>query len=124
MARVSQATEFSKNGVSDWLIQRVSAIVLTAYTLCILAFVVFNSPLEYQTWKSFFDTTAMQVFTLLALLATCAHAWIGMWTVGGDYLQEHLMGDKATSLRFIFQVSCILIIVAYFLWGINILWGN
>mgnify|MGYP002633989800 FL=1 len=121
---VNQVANMSKNGVSDWVIQRVSALVLAAYTLCIFGYVVMNPGMDYVSWSGFMGTTAMQVFTLLALLSTAAHAWIGMWTVGSDYLQEHTLGSNATFLRSAYQVGSILIIVTYLIWGINILWGN
>ncbi len=121
---VTQVTSMSRSGVSDWLIQRVSAVVLAAYTLCLVGFVAINPGLDYATWTNFFTSTGMQVFTMLALVSTCAHAWIGMWTVGSDYLREHTLGPKGTALRFIYQIGCILLIAAYLIWGINILWGN
>ena len=121
---VTQVVNMSRNGVSDWLIQRVSALVLAAYTLCIFGFVVLNPGLDYETWSGFFNYTGIQVFTMLAVLSTCAHAWIGMWTIGSDYLREHTLGSGAATLRFIYQVGCVLIIAAYLFWGINILWGN
>ena len=121
---VTQVVNMSRNGVSDWIIQRVSALVLAAYTLCIFGFVVLNPGLDFRTWSGFFDNTGMQVFTMLAVLSTGAHAWIGMWTIGSDYLRERTLGSRATTLRFIYQISCVLIIAAYLIWGINILWGN
>lgn len=121
---VSQVTGLSRNGVSDWVIQRVSAFVLAAYTLCVFGFVVMNPDMTYETWSGFFNNTGMQVFTMLALLSTCAHAWIGMWAIGSDYLQEHLMGEGANAIRFIYQIGCVLLILAYLIWGIIILWGN
>lgn len=121
---VTQVTGMSRNGVSDWIIQRVTALVLAAYTLCILGFIVISPVVDYATWSEFIGRTSMQVFTMLALVSTCAHAWIGMWTVGSDYLREHTLGPSANTLRTIFQIGCILIIAAYFLWGVEILWGN
>ncbi|MGV0036123.1 MAG: succinate dehydrogenase, hydrophobic membrane anchor protein [Candidatus Azotimanducaceae bacterium WSBS_2022_MAG_OTU7] len=121
---VTQVISISRNGVSDWIIQRVSALVLAAYTLCIFGFIVLNPSLDFKTWSGFFNSTGLQIFTILALLSTCAHAWVGMWTIGSDYLQEHTLGSKATALRFIYQISCVLIIAAYLIWGITILWGN
>lgn len=121
---VVQVTSMSRNGVSDWIVQRVSAVVLAAYTLCVLGFVLMNPGLDYETWSGYFALTGMKVFTMLALLATAAHAWVGMWTIGSDYLQEHTLGAGATRLRFIYQIGSVLIILAYLIWGINILWGN
>lgn len=121
---VTQVTSMSRSGVSDWVIQRITAIVLAAYTLCILGYIVMHPELTYSEWSAFFNNTGMQIFTMLALISTCAHAWIGMWTVGSDYLREHTMGERASSFRFIYQIGCILLIVGYLIWGINILWGN
>ena len=121
---VAQVTSLSRNGVSDWVIQRVSAMVLALYTLCVVGFVVISPDLTYTQWSMFMESRGMQIFTMLALISTCAHAWIGMWTVGSDYLQEHTLGEKASSLRFIFQIGCVLVIVAYLLWGIDIIWGS
>ena len=121
---VTQATALSRNGVTDWLIQRVSAMVLALYTLCILAFIVLNPDLTYGTWLAFHNHSAMEIFTMLALVSTCAHAWIGMWAIGSDYLRPHLMGAIANPLRSIYQIGCVLVTIAYLLWGINIIWGS
>jgi|TARA_B110000977_G_scaffold32531_1_gene43189 succinate dehydrogenase / fumarate reductase membrane anchor subunit len=121
---VSQVTSLSRNGVSDWVIQRVSALVLATYTLWVFGFVVLNPGMDFATWSGLFNNTGMQVFTMLAVLSTAAHAWIGMWTIGSDYLREHTLGPRAATLRFIYQIGCVLIIAVYLIWGINILWGN
>ncbi len=121
---VTQSLNLSRNGITDWIIQRVTSVILAAYTLCVLGFVLMNPDLDYVTWSNFFDHSAMQIFTMLALVSTCAHGWIGIWTIGSDYLREHLMGPVATGLRMTFQIGCVLLTIAYFLWGINILWGN
>lgn len=121
---VNQVTSLSRNGVSDWVIQRVSALVLATYTLWVFGFVVLNPGMDFATWSGLFNNTGMQVFTMLAVLSTAAHAWIGMWTIGSDYLREHTLGPRATTLRFIYQIGCVLIIAVYLIWGINILWGN
>lgn len=121
---VTQVTSMGRSGVSDWIVQRVTAVILAAYTVFLVGIVLFNSDLSYETWRTLFSTSWMQIFTLMALLATCAHAWIGMWTIGSDYLRDHLLGPNATALRFVFQIGSILIIIAYLLWGLLILWGN
>ncbi|MFP6807571.1 MAG: succinate dehydrogenase, hydrophobic membrane anchor protein [Pseudomonadales bacterium] len=121
---VSQVTSFSRNGVSDWLLQRATAWILTAYTIVLFGYIVSQPEITYQEWRALFSQTWMQVFTVIALLSTCAHAWIGLWTVGTDYIRSHLMGDGADTLRFIYQIVCISILVVYLVWGIQILWGN
>ena len=121
---VSQAVNMSRSGVSDWIIQRVSALVLALYTLCVLGFILLHPGLDHAAWAMFMESRGMRIFTMLALVSICAHAWTGMWTIGSDYLREHTMGAAAPVIRFIFQIGCILIIAAYLLWGVNILWGG
>ena len=97
---------------------------MAAYVVFLLGFVLFTRDLSFEVWSALFGQTWMQLATLLTLLATCAHAWIGMWTVGTDYLRGRTMGPKGDQLRGIYQVVCGLLLVAYVLWGIKILWGN
>ena len=58
------------------------------------------------------------------VVARAAHAWIGMWTVGTDYLTASHLGKKATFVRLVYQAVCVLLIAVYLLWGIEIFWGS
>ena len=118
---VKVVTSFGRSGVSDWLVQRVSGVILLAWFVCIGATLV-GDP-DYTQWKSMFDLTSMKIFTLLAILSLAAHAWIGMWAVGTDYLTERMMGSMGNSLRLAYQIGCSLLIIVYVIWGIQILWG-
>lgn len=120
---VSNATSFSRTGLTDWVIQRFSAIILTVYTAGILAFLVMNPDLDYDRWQALFASTWMRVTSLLTIVAICAHAWIGMWTVATDYLTEAALGSKATVIRLTFQAVCVIVIFTYLVWGVQILWG-
>ena len=121
--QVSSVLSLTKNGVLDWLVQRVTAVILGAYSVVMVAYLLLQPELDFATWKAFMATTWMQVFTLLAVISTCAHAWVGMWTVGSDYLREHLLGARAKGLRFTYQLACLLVTIVYLVWGIKILWG-
>lgn len=120
---VTAATSLGRNGVADWVIQRVTAVVLTAYTIFIVAFIVSASDLNYDTWSGLFDQLWMRIFSLLALLSIAAHGWIGMWSVVTDYLTERMMGGKALTLRAIALALYALVTIAYLVWGVEILWG-
>ena len=78
---------------------------------------------DYAQWQAMFASTGMRVFTLLAILSLAAHAWIGMWAVGTDYLTERMLGTKGNLLRLAFQIGCSLAIFVYVIWGTQILWG-
>ncbi len=79
--------------------------------------------MEYAEWKALFEQTWMRIFSLMAILALAAHAWIGIWAVLTDYLTERLMGTKGNVLRLTFQIGASLLIFVYVVWGIQILWG-
>ena len=118
---VTQVTSFSRSGLSDWLIQRVTSVILLGYFLCIAGTLL--AGVDYPAWKAMHQTTGMRIFTLLAALSMAAHAWIGMWAVLTDYLTERLMGKKGNVLRISVQILCSLTIFVYVVWAVQILWG-
>ena len=113
---VASVTSFGRSGLYDWMIQRVTAVVLAAYTVFILGFLLLNPDLTYIQWSELFNSTCTRIFSLLALLSLGAHAWIGLWTLSTDYI-------KAMGPRFVFQAASGLIMFIYVVWGIQILWG-
>lgn len=120
---VTNVTSFGRSGLYDWLIQRVSAVVLLLYII-FLAFVLLTTPeMEFQDWQAFFGKTSVRIFSLLALLSLCAHAWIGMWTIATDYLTPTTLGIHAGKVRLLFELACIIVLFVYFIWCIQILWG-
>ena len=120
---VTQVTSLGRSGLSDWVVQRVSAVILGAYTIFLTFWMLSQSDLNYQQWNELFSCTAMRIFSLLALLSLIAHAWIGLWTIATDYLTEMALGSAATKVRFIFLCVCAIVLFVYFIWGIDILWG-
>ncbi|MBU1284375.1 MAG: succinate dehydrogenase, hydrophobic membrane anchor protein [Gammaproteobacteria bacterium] len=120
---VTNVTNLSRSGLYDWMAQRVSAVVLAAYVLFLLGYVVVNPGMGYAQWHGLFSNTAMRIFSLLALVALSAHAWVGMWTISTDYLTSMALGKSATVVRFLFQAVCGIAMFTFFVWGVQILWG-
>ena len=118
---VTAVTSMGRSGLYDWLMQRVTAVILLAYFL-LLGWVLIGG-IDYASWKALYSQTWMRVFSLLALLSLGMHAWVGLWAVFSDYLTERLMGTMGNVLRFIAQVVCAIIMFTYVVWGIQILWG-
>ncbi|AOY87889.1 succinate dehydrogenase, hydrophobic membrane anchor protein [Marinobacter salinus] len=112
---MNSVTNIGRNGIQDWIIQRVSAYVLAIYTLFMLGFFA-TTDVDYQTWSALFGQSWFRIFTLLAVLSIGGHAWVGLWTVSTDYI-------KSAMQRGLFQAACILAIFVYVVWGIQIIWG-
>ena len=120
---VTSVTSLGKNGLYDWLVQRISAVVLLAWFLYIAYVIISAGSLDYLAWRALFNQTWMKVFTLSALLSLCAHAWIGMWTISTDYFTNRMLGKAATRIRLGFQLACLVVLISYFVWCVQILWS-
>lgn len=120
---VTNVTSFGRSGVYDWVIQRLTAVVLGVYFITLLGYLLVNPDLNFQQWQALFGATWMRIASLLTLLALCAHAWIGLWTISTDYLTSDMIGARATVIRFLFQTACVVLMFIYLVWGIQILWG-
>lgn len=120
---VTNVTNLSRSGLYDWMAQRVSAVVLAAYFLFLLGYMVASPDLGYAQWHALFSQNWMRIFSLMALVALCAHAWVGMWTISTDYLTSTALGRWATAVRFLFQAVCGMAMFVVFVWGVQILWG-
>ncbi len=120
---VTAVTSFGRSGLYDWLVQRVSAVVMAAYLVVVVGFVLLTPDLTYTEWKGLYSSLWMRVFSLVTLFSIAAHAWIGLWAVLTDYLTTRTMGAKATILRVAAQLGLGVVTVTYVVWGIEILWG-
>ncbi len=123
MGMVTVVTNLGRSGLYDWLVQRVSAAVLAAYTFFIVGFILMQPEVTYSVWHELFQHFWMRLFSLITLLSLAAHAWIGLWAVLTDYVTPMTMGGKATFVRVTMQLIVIALTVAYTVWGIEILWG-
>lgn len=102
-------------GLKDWLAQRITAIVLAAYTVVLLVALLFLPELNYGTWAGLFASAWMKVATLIALIALIWHVWIGVRDIYMDYV-------KPTAVRLFLQVATIVALVGYACWAVIILW--
>ena len=103
-------------GLLDWLIQRVTAVVMAAYILLVIALLLIFSPHDYVSWKAIFSNQWIRIVTFLSFISLCWHAWIGVRNILMDYIHE-------TSIRLTIQVLVIFSLFFYAVWAIEIIWG-
>ncbi len=120
---VTAVTNLGRSGLYDWLVQRVSGVVLLAYFTFIGCYIGFNGDMTFDQWQGLFQHTAMRVFSVAAVLSVALHAWIGLWCVLTDYLTPRLLGPKANWMRGIASVVCGVTLFTYVVWGIQIVWA-
>jgi succinate dehydrogenase / fumarate reductase membrane anchor subunit len=107
---------FSRSGLRDWVIQRISAVILALYTFFILGFLLTHAEVDFISWQVLFSHPWVRIFSVLALLSLIMHAWIGIWIVTTDYI-------KPFSIRLLCQIAVIIALMGYLVWGIAIVWN-
>ncbi|ERL55702.1 Succinate dehydrogenase hydrophobic membrane anchor protein [Psychrobacter aquaticus CMS 56] len=121
---IKSATGLTGSGSRDWIVQRISAVVLAVYSVVLLGFFLIHGDVTYLEWSSFMTSLPMRLFSLVAVLALAGHAWVGMWTVFTDYITSGKMGESAPKLRLVLQTLMIIAILVFLFWGIMIFWGT
>ncbi len=110
---MKSATGLTGSGSRDWVVQRISAVILAVYSVVMLAWFLIHPEPTFELWRGFMLSLPMRLFNLLAILALVGHAWVGMWTVLTDYV-------KSSGLRFVLQAAMIIAIIVYLFWGVMI----
>ena len=108
-------------GVMDFIVQRITAVIMAVYTLVLLIGILAMPAFTYENWTALFTfyVGVLPVGQLLASLAFIAlgwHAWIGVRDIWMDYV-------KPTGVRLLLQVLTILWLVGSVVYFAQILWS-
>ena len=104
-------------GLKDWLVQRVTALIMAVYVVLFVGALLVCPPGDYTQWRAMFEPQWMRLASLLFFLSLFWHAWIGMRDILMDYV-------NSTGVRLGLQVIVILLLVAYAVWAAQILWSS
>jgi succinate dehydrogenase / fumarate reductase, membrane anchor subunit len=104
-------------GWRDWLVQRVTAVAMTLYTILILGLLLWFGGLDYAAWSSTFGNEAFRICTFVFMAALFWHSWVGVRNILMDYV-------KPVAVRLTLQVLVIALLIGYAGWTIQVLWGG
>lgn len=113
---VKSVAGVNHRGLTDWLIQRASAVIMLVYIIGLFLFCVVHPDLAYYEWHGLFAHDWMKIATVLVVVSLLYHAWIGMWTIYTDYI-------KISWLRLVVDVLTIIALLAFFFQTLLILWS-
>ena len=116
LVMVKSVLGVNHQGLRDWVMQRISAILMAVYSIGLITYIVLYPDLSYPDWRALFAQTWVKVATLLFIVSVLFHAWIGMWTVFTDYIKSYV-------IRCILNFLVLLMLAACFFWGVLILWS-
>jgi succinate dehydrogenase / fumarate reductase membrane anchor subunit len=103
-------------GLRDWLAQRVTAILMAAYTVVLLALFLTGTRFTYESWVGVFSMQWFKLMTFTVIVALLYHAWVGMRDIWMDYVTQSVV------LRLVFQVATIVWLIASAGYAAQILW--
>jgi succinate dehydrogenase / fumarate reductase membrane anchor subunit len=95
--------------------QRLTALVMAAYTVFLAGYVLWCPPASYADWRGLFTGPFVRLATMLFFLALLYHAWVGVRDIIMDYI-------KPTGLRLSLETLVLLTVAGYLAWAIQILW--
>ena len=113
-----------------WHAQRYSSLVILFYVIYLCYFIfTFNGSISYFDWNLFILSFPMRAFTSLVSFLIILHAFIGLWTVGTDYLTTRTLGFLNTNiaksanllrnlyyLLFLLMGLLYLVVILYIIW--------
>lgn len=106
-------------GLKDWLIQRITAVLMVLYVIfiVILLLTAAGPYSDYTAWKNLFNHQWMRFATLIFFICLFWHAWIGIRNILMDYVH-------ATAVRLTLQILVIVSLLFYTVWIADILWNT
>ena len=102
-------------GLKEWILQRVTAVVMVLFTVILLADYLLTGSATYAGWAGLFSNQFMKLLTLLTFLSLFYHAWIGIRDIWMDYI-------KPVGIRLALQALTVLYLVACAAYAVQILW--
>ena len=101
----------------DWLVQRLTAVVMAVYTLLVLGIALWNGGIDYPLWTALFAHDGFRLASFLFMVALLYHAWIGVRDILMDYI-------KPVGVRLGLETVSAVVLIGYLGWTIQILWGG
>lgn len=102
-------------GLGDWLLQRLTAVVMAFYTIIMGGMVLFGNVLTQDRWKAFLSGSCIRFLTFIFILSLCFHAWVGVRDIWMDYV-------KCAGQRLVLHTLTALMLIGCAGWASQILW--
>lgn len=105
-------------GSTIWYLQRWSSIFILLYVIYLFLSIMSLSPVLYVVWMLFVSSFIFKATTSLVFLSILTHAFLGLWTIGTDYLTPRTLGFLNLTLSKIADSSRLLYNIFFTVLGI------
>jgi succinate dehydrogenase / fumarate reductase membrane anchor subunit len=106
----------ARYGLMDWLIQRLTAVVMAVYALLVLGIALWSGGIDYPLWTELFAHAGFKLASFLFMVALLYHAWIGVRDILMDYV-------KPVGVRLLLETVSVAVLIGYLGWTIQVLWA-
>ncbi len=115
-------------GSRIWFLQRYTSVFILSYLIYLIYF-IFTNDLNFFIWSDFFLSFQIRIFTSIIFILILVHSFIGLWTVGTDYLTKRTLGflskplaNTADILRNMYYFIFVLLGIIYLTFVLYIIW--
>ncbi len=105
-------------GSTIWYLQRCSSIFIFIYIIYVVVFIISSLPIAFNEWFLFKSSLLFKLSTTTAFLSILVHAYIGLWTIGTDYLTPRTLGFLNFTLSKIADTSRLLYNILFIVLGL------
>lgn len=108
-------------GTRDFIVQRMTAVIMAIYTLVLVIYAVFVPDLNFESWRALFIfkvgvLPVGQTLATVVFVSIVWHAWVGVRDIWMDYA-------RSDGLRMILQTLTAMWLVAAIVFFAQILWS-
>jgi len=106
------------NGLSEWYLQRLSAVVLMVLLPClfVLLMSVYSGDLTQIQLLALLDHFPVRMLHTLLLLVLLTHAYLGIKVIAEDYVH-------VTGLRILLMAVLLISALGFAIWWLAIIWA-
>lgn len=106
-------------GLTSWIQQRVTAIIMLTFIIVFFVFIIFTSMSvnnNISSWQHVFSFILIKIFVQIFFIVLLLHAWVGIRDVWMDYIAN-------TALKLTLHILSILWLLGGLIYSIKIIWA-
>lgn len=106
-------------GLTTWLQQRITAIIMLIFTIVFFGFIILTAVSinnNIFSWQNIFSFILVKIFVQIFFISLILHAWIGIRDIWMDYIVNN-------SLKLTLHIISILWLLGCLIYSIKIIWA-
>ncbi|MCC2607451.1 succinate dehydrogenase, hydrophobic membrane anchor protein [Planctobacterium marinum] len=111
---------FKRNGVNEWIFQRVSNVLIFCYAIFYIVNVLSMGEVTYDAWVALHSATWFKLYSTVTLVIVMLNAILAGWQIGTDYTQKVPVPGFSVIFHSFYTIVTLIFLVA----GLCILWAR